>query len=210
MALALWSGLANAADPSYSFAFGKTDYRVAPGTTVDIPVYLQETVGSGTSVLDANGVGMFGAGVALSFSSSSSSPASVLTTAGITANAAFTSTADKRTAVTGATATLSETTDFLSFVHADDATPGQSKYLMTIGTFQFTAGTTLGEVTKISTGSNPLGDVNITGGDLVALDGTIANVSATITVVPEPSVCMLMGTGLLGSAAYAWRKRKHL
>ena len=104
MAVALWSGRANATDASYSFAFGTTNYRVAPGKKVDIPVYLQETVGSGTSALNANGVGMFGAGVALSFSSSSSSPASVLTTAGITANAAFNSTADRRTEVTSTTA----------------------------------------------------------------------------------------------------------
>ena len=208
MAVTPWSGPVNAADPSYSFAFGTTNYRVAPGKTVDIPVYLQETVGSETSVLDANGVGIFGAGVSLRFSSSSSSPATVLTTADILANAAFNSTADRRTAVTSTTATLSEATDFLSFVHADDATPGQSKYLMTIGTFQFTAGMAFGEVTTITTGSNPLGDVNITG-NLAALDNAIANVSATITVVPEPSVFALISTGLLGSAACAWRKRKH-
>jgi hypothetical protein len=209
--LVLWTGIADAADPSYAFAFAQANYLATPGGTVDVTVYLQETVGSGTSVLDANGVGMYGAGVSLSFSSSASTPAKVVTTAGIVGNAAFNDANFEMTAVTSTTATLSEVTDFLSFVHANNPTPGQTKYLMPIGTFTFTAGTTRGEVTTISTGSNPGGDVNVTGGDFVALDSTIANASATITVAaPEPSSIVILVTALFGTLAYFWKKRRRI
>jgi hypothetical protein len=195
--IVLWSGIAGAAEPSYAFAFARASYQVVPGGSVTVPVYLKETVGSGTSVLDSNGVGMFGAGVVLSFDGPSPNWAKVMATAGILPNAAFNDTVSGRKGFTGTTAALSEVTDFSVFVHADDPTPGLAQYLMIIGTFEFTAGLTPGEVTTISTGGNPLGDVNITGGDFVALDGVIANASATITVIPEPSALVLIGVATL-------------
>jgi prepilin-type N-terminal cleavage/methylation domain-containing protein len=203
----LWSGVAAAAGPLYAFAFAQANYLAAPGGTVDVPVYLKETVGSGTSRLDSNGVGMFGAGVVLSFDNPSSTRAKVLTTADISPNAAFNDTASGKKAVTVATATLSEVTDFSVFVHADNPTPGLGQYLMTIGTFEFTVGSTPGEVTTILTGQNPLGDVNITG-DIEALDGVITNASMTITTVPEPSVLVLLATGLLSLVGCTRQKRK--
>jgi hypothetical protein len=197
----LWSGIAAAAGPSYAFAFAQANYLAVPGGTVDVPVYLEETVGSGTSLLDSNGVGMFGAGVVLGFDSPLPTRAKVLTTAAIVPNAAFNDATDEKTAVTGTTATLSEVTDFSVFVHADNPAPGQGQYLMTIGTFEFTAGSTPGEVTTILTANNPLGDVNITG-DLEALDSVIVNAIATITVVPEPSTLVLSGIAALTLPAF--------
>jgi hypothetical protein len=191
----LWSGMAAAAGPSYAFAFNQANYPVAPGGKLDIPVYLWETVDSGTPVLDASGVGMFGAGVVLNFDNPSSTRAKVLTAAAIFPNTAFNDTADARKAVTNITATLSEVTDFSVFVHADNPAAGQGQYRMLIGTFEFTAGATLGEVTTIHTASNPLGSVNITGG-IKALDSVIANATATITVIPEPSALMMLALAL--------------
>jgi hypothetical protein len=210
-AFVLCAGSMALASPSYQFTFDQSDYRVGPGEPVNVKVYLEETPGGDTSVLDANGMGMFGAGVALTnINPLPVNPSVVLAASGITPNAAFNDPTDGRRSVTASpteTAALSEVTDFSTFVHADDPTPGLTHYYMTIGTFQFTGGSTLG-VTHIQTGSNPLGDVNGTA-DLTALDGQIGNAVATITVVPEPGMFLLSvmaGLSLLGYSC--WRRRQ--
>lgn len=201
------------ADPVYEFTFDQSNYTVAPGGTVYVTVYLQETPGTGTSVLDANGVGMFGAGVTVfDIAPLPPEPAQVLAAAGIALNPGFNDTSSARKGVANSPsilAYLSEVTDATVFVHADDPTPGRAHYLMTVGTFQYTAGTTPG-ITFLQTGNNPLvvGDVNITAlGN--ALDSFIVHTGATITTTPEPSALVLAGMAVLSLGAFHCVRRRN-
>jgi hypothetical protein len=64
-------GAASAAPVSdvFQYVFGQDTYTLAPGATVNVPVYLQETVVPGnTPVLAPSGVGLLTAGVQVLFS----------------------------------------------------------------------------------------------------------------------------------------------
>jgi hypothetical protein len=133
------------AAPSYQFAFDQSNYVAAPGDAVSIKVYLKETPGSGTPVLDADGLGMFGVGVALTaVPPLPVDPSFVQSIKDITPNGLFDdplSLTRQLSSSPAITATLSEAvSDVFSPVHADNPEPGLSSYFLTIGTFLFTAG----------------------------------------------------------------------
>jgi hypothetical protein len=173
----LWAAVATA-DPSYSFLFNSSSYIVAPGGKVNVGVYLEETVGSGTSVLAPSGVGMFSLGTMVRWDNppEPAFPATVLTTSDITPNVAF---GYVVTNVYAADATLNDVAFPNPAVHGIQV--GSGVYDILIGTFAFTAGTTSDVVTNLSAiaygGSN---SVNVTGSG-AALDSLIANTTATIT-----------------------------
>jgi hypothetical protein len=199
------AGSAAVASPLYEFTFDQPNYTVAPGGSVYVTVFLEETPGADISVLDANGVGMYGAGVTLmNVAPLPDDPAKVLAAAGIELCNRFNDPDSARKGIADSPSTLaylSEVTDGTLFVHADDPTPGQPHYLMPVGRFLFTAGATPG-VTFLQTGINPLvaGAVNITASGEV-LDSYINHTGARITTTPEPSAMVLVATALLGFAA---------
>jgi hypothetical protein len=212
----LWVGVATA-EPTYEFAFDSDNYLVAPGGTVDITVYLKETVNEGPSVLNSDGVGIFGAGARLNFDGTSPTRAKVLYDTNITPNPVFTNISDPGIvikSVTDTTAQLIATMGLISLdvAHADDPTLGMAEYLMTIGTFKFTAGSVPGEVTSVYTsrvlneGDEEI-DAMITG-DIIALDSVVGQSGFTITTIPEPSTLLLSGMAAVAIFAFRCRRRR--
>jgi hypothetical protein len=173
-----WVGTAEAA-VTYSYFFDSPTYFAAPGSKQSVNVYLQEVVGSGgTSVLAPSGVGMFSLGTMIRWDDAPTpaSPATVLATSDITANAAFDQIFKN---VHAADATLNDVALANPFAHGTQT--AADVYQILIGTFALTAGTNSGEVTHLrATAYGGSNTVNVTGGG-AALDGSIADMTATIT-----------------------------
>ncbi len=176
----LWAAAAFAGSVSYQYAFDQTNYIVAPNGTVNVGVYLVETVDSGgVSVLSSSGVGMSGAGVQVYFSDSPqpADPATVVSTAAIAANSAFD---QSSTSLSSGSALLSEYVFFNDYVHGAQPDPNQTIYQMSIGTFTFTSGAISGNITPIRAAAYGTANINVTAGGVV-LDSLIAQSTATIT-----------------------------
>jgi hypothetical protein len=209
--MALCAAAASAA-PVYSFVFGQTSHLTTPGGRVDVPVYWQETVGSGeTSVLDAASViGMFGQGVQVRWDTplTPTQPAKVLDVADIAYNTGFTGDI-RQASVTDSYAQLSETMslDSLDTLYGSEVSPGVWRQL--IGTFSFTAGSVPGEVPHLSAARyvGPLGTESyIVDGNIGVYDSLTFDASATITVVPEPESSVLGLVGILCVIGYVRRR----
>lgn len=74
-------------------------------------------------------------------------------------------------------------------------------------TFDFDGGLSAGETSDEFTIHYTTGVVN---GDQLTFEvdnGVLATVTATVFLVPEPGVALLMGTGLAGVALLGWRRR---
>jgi hypothetical protein len=212
-ALFFWTAAAAAA-PVYSFVFGQTSYSATPGGKVAVPVYWQETVGTGeTAVLDPlSAVGMFNQGVQVRWNDPTvpSHPATVASTADIACNSAFSDTMFRDLSVSSDYAQLSEdTTDVSTFVYGTEISANVWRQL--IGTFTFTAGSVAGEVTHLRAtryvNSQGPGDyiIDANGG---SYDGVTAEATATITVLatPEPGSIVLLFIAGLGLLVRAWRR----
>jgi hypothetical protein len=212
MALAaLWAlggGTAQAA--LYEFSFNQSNFTVSPGGTVDVPVFLRETVSPGEVSL-LHDFGLVGAGVKVTFDVPPvpAHPARVLSAADIIPNPAFDLIGD-RSVTPGSSAQLLEGTFLAPAVKAQGSGP---VYDILLGTFRFTAGSEAGEVTHLRAG-----DFDITGNFNVVntlpptvLDPLIREGTATITVVlavvPEPAALILTALGGAGLLGYAWRRR---
>jgi hypothetical protein len=211
LTIALWAlltcGTARA-DFMYQFAFDQANYNVAPGGTVDVQVFLQETVSGGsTSRLSSDG--LISAGVKVRFDESApSDPAKILATADMSFNPAFNSTVlDLRTLSAGTSGQLTEAVGLGS--PAVHATGGPTTFSVLVGTYHFTAGSTAGQVTHLRATLPSLAS-NVTGTGL-RLDPLIGDGSATITtgaqVVPEPSSLVLLAIGVLSTCCFTWRRR---
>lgn len=205
-----WTGEAHA-ELIYRYVFDRPVYTVAPGETVLVNTFLQETVtGGDTSRLATEG--LIGAGVRVRFDipPAPGSPAQVLNLSDILPN-----TADFDDAIfqftdlaPGSLAELTEVVDLASPpVLGTELTPGIFRVFL--GSFRFTAGSALGEVTTVSALDSPRTEDTITGTGLV-LDGLIESGDSTIRVsaVPEPSALTLVGTGALGLIGYSWRRHR--
>ncbi len=220
LALALGTTEASAGE-TFSFVFDQSNYVAAPGGQVGVEVFLRQTglAGGGqTNVLGGPGaVGMVGTGVLLTYPTGSSD-AQVLSTSDITGNIAFDNAGfGPYTAVNGGSALLSQAVIFGSPVFGTPVSSLTDTFDLLLGTFTFTAGLQLGQVTPV-TASIPLvpdSNDNIANtSPIPTVLSSIVSGEATITVagssVPEPSSLIQCFSAIALLAILGWRRRAAL
>ena len=195
----------------YGFSFGRSNYNVALGGTVDVAVYLNESGSSADPfVLAPGGVGLSGTGLRLNYSATAA--AKVLTGASITGNPLFDNAGlgiATDVIPTTATAGFTQSTFFNPLVHGTAI--GANAYQLLVGTFAFTAESTPG-VFSVVTSQFDSGSNTVTGSN-ASLDSVISNATATITVggastVPEPSTLAMACTSCLVGLMICWRRAR--
>ncbi len=139
------------ADLTFSFEFDRSNYVAAPSGLVDVQVFLRQTgiADSGqTNILGGpEAVGMTGTGVRVTFGTGPND-AQVLSELDITGNAAFDNFGfPPFTSVSSGSAILSQSTSGAPVLGTNVAL---DTYDLLLGTFTFTAGTVLGQMTTIS------------------------------------------------------------
>jgi hypothetical protein len=195
---------ATARADSLFYAFDQSNYTVAPGVTVPVKVYLEET--GGTVLADA---GLQGVGLTVSWDNSLTQ---VLAPADVVLNPSFNVVYDHSAYPT------SKYTQLEGGIYPGVVSPTLTAgvYKILVGTFNFTAGATPG-VTHLLTADydpDPMSFDTVTGPsanpaeNYAVLDSMIANGAATITVgtTPEPSTLVLSGIAAL--AFFAFRSRQ--
>lgn len=184
------------------YAFEHTNYNVAAGGTVDIKVYLEQT--GGETILTDFGIISASVNVLFNEVPGPLEPAQVLNDFDITPNSFFDD--PILTEVfhdPGVSAGLVGVVDIGSPVIT-----GNSIYL---GTFTFTAGSIVGEVTELRAT-----DLSLLFEDTVALNGTeldgliadgFSQITVTSAAVPEPASSAVAGAMVL--VGWCVRKRRH-
>lgn len=209
VALSLAAARGASASPTYKYAFGQSNYVVGGGGTVNVDVYLDETLGIGDTSLLAT-EGLFGAGMRVFFNQAPvpPHPAQVLTASDISGNANFDDTADQiKSVVSGVSAGIIQLIGLSS--PAVFGTGGPPTYRAYLGTFTFHAGNVGNEVTHLrATDFDTMTDDTITNTSLTSLDSSIADSFATITVVPEPGSLTLVAAAGLAGGWWARRRRR--
>jgi hypothetical protein len=195
------------AAPVYQYVFGSNAYEVVSSGTVEVPVFLQETVGTGdTSVLAPGGVGLWGAGVKVVFGDQPqpSHPARVRYGSDISVSSDFDMVT---TAVEPTDAKLSLFSLENPTVYGQEYSPGV--YRLELGRFRFTGGSVAGESTLIRATDYDSYLDDVTTPDGRALDGSpIYDGTATITTtVPEPATMALLAAAFLAGVGFRLRRR---
>lgn len=215
------------AAPVYYYQFDQSNYSVAPGGGVDVTVFLvEDTSGGGSSLLVSEG--LLSGGVRLSYSGVNSPDAATLTSKdAIAHNPAFDQavdnpvkylTADFVALGSGAgnpIAGLAETRSDaqLEGVLASELDPNH--YRIPLGTFHFTAGNVMFDVTTLKAGDLFPGDAyvvtSVTGQELELSPYGIDTATATISVVPEPpGTVALVGLTVMGVLLWTVRGRRRV
>lgn len=179
------------------YSFDQAGFTVNAGGTVDVDVYLEQT--GGDTILTDDG--LFGYGVRLLFNTPPipSDPAAVLAESDILANPAFDDAAFATVElISGESAGASGSV-------LDPFSPLVGSRIL-LGTFTFTGGNTVGEVTNLTATDFSGLDETISGLG-TPLDSMVQDGFATITVtaVPEPSSILILFAG--GVAAIMRRRR---
>jgi hypothetical protein len=195
--------------------FDQSAYTVSPGGTVDIQVYLRETIAAGgTSLLATEG--LIGAAVRIRFDVPPvpSEPAQVLSVSDIMPSAVFDDAFGPiREVVAGESAGFSAIVDVTS-PPAFPTEVAPDTFDLFLGSFRFTGGTTAGAVTNIRATDFSGLDETVTGTTGTVLDAFLGEADATIRVeasgVPEPSswIASCMGT-TIGFFYIRLRRRSH-
>jgi hypothetical protein len=200
------TGVVHAA-PVYKYVFGGDVYRVIPGGTVNVPVFLQETVATGdVSVLAPGGVGLFGAGVKVVFGDppQPSDPARVCSASDILASSAF-------DVVTPAVELTNAKLELFSFdnpaVHGQEYSLGV--YRLELGIFRFTAGSVADQSTPIrATDYDSLFDDVITSDGRPLDSSPISDGSAMIITVPEAGTLAMLAVAVATTAVIGIARRR--
>jgi hypothetical protein len=193
----------NQASADFVYVFDQFDYRVKPNQEFDVRVFLEQTDPTDSDPVNLSTDGLISASVEVNFSNSTGSdPAEVLALSDIIPNPQFDDTG------IGAEFELNPgvSAGFADGVQdVNDPLTGSN---ILLGTFRFTAGGTLGEVTSlVATDLRPLQDTVAGDEDRTALDDTgvgILNGDARVTVVPEPGAWMALAACCVGGIA--WRR----
>ena len=192
--------------PTYHYVFDKSEYEVPVGGTVDVAVFLEETLGQyDTSVIGPDGPGLLGGSVKLLFNDPPQAyqPARVLDDTYVSPNPVFND-PPPSVVVDSASAGMSLST-FLDLAYADRIS--DSVYRLPLGTFTFTAGMLAGETTPLRATDFDTSMEAFVTSDVQSLDSQIVDGAARITVVPEPStLALLIAGGILGVGAYVRRR----
>ena len=193
---------------SFSFSVDQPNYSVAPGQSVDVPVYLQEVVTAPDSSLLAAEGGLGSAGVLVQRTGSSGSDPAIIT--GAFANNAFDDFLGPTISVADSEAQIVEMRDLFqsSGVLVDETFPGSGIRRIPLGTFTITGGAAVGEVTNFNVGI--LGPFYTQTWDdflnlnFEFLDSEINATSFDVATVPVPSSVLL---GLIGFGTLRrWRR----
>lgn len=198
---------AASARADFIYQFEQSNYTVAPGGTVPVRVFLQETVT--TQLRDE---GLFSGAVKVNWDNAPvpSDPARVLQDADIVPNPGFNGfTLLERTATSAALygEIQNNPADLLHPVETS------APFRILLGTFTFTAGLVNGQVTHLQAKDfDPSLDETVTGQGHV-LDSAISVGTATVTVtaasaVPEPSSVVLALLGGVSLCGYGWLRRR--
>ncbi|MFK8115239.1 MAG: PEP-CTERM sorting domain-containing protein [Rubripirellula sp.] len=185
------------------YSFSEANYEVTAGSTVDVTVFLQQQDATGDPI-DLTIDGLVSAGVRVTFDTTPPSDrAEVLLEADITPNPLFddTSFGPEFDLVAG------ESAGFVDSV--DDVFAPITGNNILLGTFRFTAGSVIGEVTNVRAVDFGIDDDTFAGDfDFTILDGAIGQGISTITVtaVPEPSSLGLLLVG--GTVVVMSRRRR--
>lgn len=183
------------------YVFDQTNYDVAAGATVDVQVFLQQD-GTVDTILTDEGLESGSVRVHFAGIAGTTQPAQVLSETDILPNPSFDDPLIGLDLESGVSAGLAAGVDFSSAYLFGDT--------ILLGTFTFTAGNVLGEVTQLSAKDFDLDLADTIAGNGTALDGFIGNGFATITVtaVPEPNslAWLCLGSATLTTAR---RRRNH-
>ena len=176
------------------YEFDQSNYSVLPGATVDVSVFLTQT--GATDVLTTEGLDSIGGKVFFNDPTLPTDPAVVLSESDITSNAAFDDSGLEMTVLDpGISAGIED-----SIGTSSSPVMGSS---ILLGTFRFTAGNVVGEVTNLrATDFDPTvgNDSIVSGTNFTGLDNLLgADATATITVsaVPEPGTATALVMGLV-------------
>lgn len=183
------------------YAFDQTNYEVAVNETVHVQVFLQQTGPIIGDPADLSVDGLVSGSVQIFFNDSPpTDPASVIAESDILPNPAFDESffGPDIELISGVSAAFVDGVD-------DPFSPVTGTNIL-LGTFTFTGGSVIGEVTSLRTADWSGLDDTIAG-NAQALDAFIGNATSTITTiaaVPEPSTFML----LFISAAFTTIRRR--
>jgi hypothetical protein len=207
--LALVSAGKTHAEPTYAYRFDQSDYTVFAGATVDVRVFLVETLGAGdTSILATEGLFSAGTRVVFSEAAPAAPAAMVLDVADILGNPAFDfPLGPLRSLSPGVSAGLVENVS-LSNPTGVMATGGPTTFETFLGTFRFTAGDVGNELTLLRATDFSPGAETITNLTGTALDARISDARATITVIPEPATVVLLALAVLVLLTSGLRHRR--
>lgn len=190
--------------PTFTYLFDRPAYAVAPGGTIDVHVYLQEDTNGGSSILA--GSGLLSAGVMVDYSLTPGDP---LPTRLTSPGDIFGNTAEFQTILTSLP---SDHQGLLEETAGADPAQGYHVsgdiYRLYLGTFRFTGGTHLGELTLLTALDDP-GSSGTRTTNSPWLDPSIDQANATITVTPEPAALLQWGIlGALGAGTTLWLRRR--
>jgi hypothetical protein len=205
--------LSGTAQAEFMFQFDQSSYEVTAGEAFDVQLYFVET---GTSIL--NTLGLVSAATKLTYNEApfASDPAQIGSLADVVYNPAFNFTAGlELIQATGSSAgTVSLPLGTFTPVMPEAATPDR----ILLGTFTFTAGSVVGEVTSLSASilANSTQTNFVTGGtNPQVLDSLISGGEARILVVPsggvvipEPTSVVMAGLGLSVALGSVIRRRR--
>ncbi|MCA9064757.1 MAG: hypothetical protein KDA96_16915 [Planctomycetaceae bacterium] len=185
------------------YEFGQSEYHVAPNSTIDVDLFLTQT--GITDVLTTEGLDSIGGRVYFNDPPVPTDPAVVLATIDIITSTAFDDDLfENKDLVAGVSAGVEDSIDF----NAGTGAVKGSRIL--VGTFRFTAGSVLGEVTNLR-GTDfdltPGRDSIVSFDTLTGLDsllGPDARATITVSAVPEPSGFPLLFSVL----AFACQRRR--